>query len=237
MAATRIVLTTHDAVTVRGNRTGRGEDWIVLIHDYQADLTVWRAAQRFLQRKNLTRLAVNLRGHGTSEGAWSAELAAYDVEATVDYARQQKARSVFVLAEGPGATAALAAADRQPPDGLILLSPGPLAGREAKQFRGNGVSKLFLVGSRRQTAHDDTQALRRWSIGWAAAVYLPTEDQGSALLSGSSRSQVLERIMAFLNEQRHIAKNVVGHGAIGGRVLSNQERTLQEQMLKRMLRR
>jgi pimeloyl-ACP methyl ester carboxylesterase len=237
MAATRIALTTHDGVTVRGNQTGRGDDWIILVHGYQADLTVWRAAQRFLQSKNLTRLAINLRGHGTSEGPWNADRAAYDIEAAIGYARHQKARSVFVLAEGQGATAALAAADRRPPDGLILLSPGPLAGREAKQFRGNGVSKLFIVGSRRQTAHDDTQALRRWSIGWAAAVYLPTEDQGSALLSGASRSQTFDRIMGFLNEQRYLGKHDVERGATDGRALSRQERALQERMLKRMLRR
>ncbi len=239
MAGRRIALTTHDGVTIRGSRTGRSDDWVVLVHDEQADLTVWRAAQRLLQRKDFTRLAIDLRGHGASDGSWDADLAAYDVEAAIDYARGQNAGSVFVLAEGQGATAALAAADRQPPNALILLSAGPLGDRAPKQFRGNGVPKLFFVGSRRQSLHDDTQALRRWSIGWAAAVYLPTEDQGAALLSGASRGQTVDRITSFLNEQRHLAKSSADSGVPsvpGARTLSRQERALQEQMLKRMLK-
>ncbi|MEE9276779.1 MAG: alpha/beta fold hydrolase [Dehalococcoidia bacterium] len=237
MTSARIVLTAQDGVILRGSRAGAEDDWVVLIHDFGKDVRVWRAAHRFLQRRKFTRLAVNLRGHGSSEGQWDARLAARDVEAALNYARGQEARTVFVLAEGQGATAALAAADCQPPDGLVLLSPGPLLGRDAKELRGNGVSKLFIVGSRQQAAHEATMALRRWSIGWAATVYLPTEEQGAALLSGAYRSQALDQIAGFLHEQRHLAGNEVDGGATGGPTLSRQRRALQAQMLKRLLRR
>jgi hypothetical protein len=52
----------------------------------------------------------------------------------------------------------------------------------------------------------EVSKLRNTSIGWAMLVTVPTKAQGTALLADRMASQVTERIVAFLREQRYLSR-------------------------------
>lgn len=206
-----VEVSTSDGVVLRGLRWDGNDDWVVLVHDVGQDLDSWRPVQKALAGRGYTLLALDLRGHGTSDDPWDADMAHLDVEAALTFGRREGAASLCVAAAGFGGIAALLAAAREKPDGMILLSPGPLPSRQAMEgLRGPGIAKLFFVGSQDMTARDTVAELRNASIGWALTVSLPSGEQGTALLTGPWGTHVCEHIVRFLDERRFLARNKGG---------------------------
>jgi pimeloyl-ACP methyl ester carboxylesterase len=197
-----VEIVASDRVTLRGEAWGAGDDWLVLLHDAGADLDVWRPLMGLADQRSLSLLALDLRGHGGSEGTWKEGETELDFEAAGSFARSEGARTVCVAAAGTAALAALRAAPRVAPDALVLLSPGPLRACGTADLRAPGVAKLVLVGGLDPRADADAAAIRAVSIGPALVVSLPTKRQGTDLLS---EPQAVDQFLYFVDEQRWAA--------------------------------
>jgi pimeloyl-ACP methyl ester carboxylesterase len=199
--------TTADGVTLRGEIVRGDDTWVVLLHDAGGDLDDWRPIRAGLARRGWTVLALDLRGHGGSDGEWVPERGLLDVDLGITVARRSNARHVAVVCSGIAGILALQAVERawdqemfELPDSLVLISPGPLDGEDPMTLRGRGLSRLFVHGAADPLA-DDTLALQRASIGWNVTVSYATAAHGAALVSELPRN-VLDKIVAFLKEQR-----------------------------------
>ena len=98
------------ALTLRGQRSGEGERWVVLVHGEGRDLDGWRPLAGWLADHGLSVLAFDLPGHGASDDPWEPALALPAVIAAIDFARSERSLPVHLVGEGVGGIAALAAA-------------------------------------------------------------------------------------------------------------------------------
>src|SRR6476661_11144430 len=106
-----------DGTVLRGERWCGDDTWLVLAHDRTRDLDDWRPLQPLVAERGRSALALDLRGHGGSDGdGWDPEA---DLSAALAHAREQGAVAVSVVAAGETALAAL----HLQADVLVLLSP------------------------------------------------------------------------------------------------------------------
>lgn len=131
----RIELKTSDGVSLKGDYfVGRSDRGLLLLHMMPADRTSWRAFAEKSENANWHVLAIDLRGHGESQGGPNGyksfsdaehQASRYDVEAGVEFL---KSRGVTVLSLGGasiGANLALQYLSEHPDvRGVFLLSPG-----------------------------------------------------------------------------------------------------------------
>lgn len=199
--------TTADGVTLRGESVAGDDTWVVLVHDAGGDIDDWRPIRAGLARRGWTVLALDLRGHGGSEGEWRPERGYLDVDLGITLARRSNARHVAVIGAGLAGILALRAIERaypeepfELPDSLVLISPGPLDGADPLTLRGCGLSRLFIIGAADPLV-GDAKALQRASIGWNVTVSFATAAHGAALVS-ELPEHVLDKIVSFLKEQR-----------------------------------
>lgn len=197
----------EDGAVVRGLRWGDGPDWIILLHEpgEDRDLDDWRPLLPAIMSSERTLLTVDLRGHGASDGESDASLLSEDIHDIVTAVRARGADWIALGGAGRSATEILEMDGSTPVDAMLLLSPVFEPGR-AGALRGRGEPKLFAVGSRSASLDRDVREARNRSIGWAMLVSMPTGDQGARLLAGPYNSQLIERIVAFLAEQRTLAR-------------------------------
>lgn len=203
MTAQAVEMLTHDGLILRGQHWQGGSDWVIMLHDLDADLDSWLPLIAPLRQRGYTLLTLDLRGHGASDGEWDASKASLDVQTALAYARQHDANKVFMAAAGISCLTVLRLADESKPKALALLSPSPVAAEQIKDLRGAGMSKLFFVGAQRGEFARTAQALQQQSIGWAFLVSFPTQEQSAALLHSQWRAHVVENIAAFFEYQRH----------------------------------
>jgi pimeloyl-ACP methyl ester carboxylesterase len=180
---------------LRGELRRVGPDWALLVHDLGEDLDAWCSLPSRLTEQGLSVLAVDLRGHGTSDGEADAAAVSDDIIATVDYATAAGAARLYMGAAGQAGRCALElAADR--PDqlaGLFLVSPAiPLR---------NGapmVPKLLLIGQG-EAGEDE---ISNMTTGRSVLARLPAQSHGLGLLRGSLGEQVVDYVVRFLADIR-----------------------------------
>jgi pimeloyl-ACP methyl ester carboxylesterase len=204
-----VELLTPDGFTLRGLRWGNGPDWLILAHDSdgETDLDAWRPLIPSLAHGDRSVLALDLRGHGASDGDPDRAATQTDLTAALNLAATSGAEWIAVLATGRSAAEALALAADTPLGALVLISPRLSDVDPIHTLRGSGESKLFAAGSEDQQMRQTVSQLRNRSIGWAMTVHLPTTVQGTDLLTGRYAGQLTDRIVTFLAEQRAIARS------------------------------
>jgi len=203
MTVEPIELTTSDGVILRGQHWVGGDHWALLFHEAGKDLDCWQPLATVLVERGYSLCALDLRGHGLSEGEWDVSALGADLEAAIDYASGFKASHIAFIGAGESALPALLDTHARRFFAIVGLSPGPLGTLSANDLRGRGVSKLFVLGSRDAQVEETVQRLRNRSIGWTVLLRLPTANQGTDLLSDPWRLQVAEHMIAFLEEQRY----------------------------------
>jgi pimeloyl-ACP methyl ester carboxylesterase len=161
------------------------------------DLDRWRPLIPYLLGIGASVLAVDLRGHGASDGDWTSDTSNGDIASIVAFARARSWAAV-VCAEGASALDAVRAAQTTIIDGLVLLSPPQ---PEGDPPRGAGAPKLLIAGSFDESGASAAARIRDASIGPARSVLVPTSDSGIALLTGELAATCREQIVAFLNDR------------------------------------
>ena len=201
MPVEAVEIQSADGVVVRGELSGAGERWVLLIHDVDEDLDSLRAMQVVLLEAKFRVLAVDLRGHGASDGDWSTEGAIQDVTAAISYCREAGAVKVYAIGAGAGATAVIIAAGEESLEAIVCLSPlGELEGVDPMRLRVSRAPKLLSVGAADQEAMAAAQTVYKKVIGWRALESRALIEQGSALLHAPGSEHVFEKTVSFLND-------------------------------------
>lgn len=172
--------------TLRGELTRGGDDWIVLVHESGRDLDGWKPIVPDLARLS-TVLAFDLRGHGGSDG--SPGRVEEDLEAALEFARTNGARSVLVAAAGDSVAPALAGSESAA--GFVAI--GPTGASVAR------LPRLIVVASRDEAQVAAGASLRAGG-GWAVVVNIPTADRGLDLLTGDWGTGVRSHVLVFVKD-------------------------------------
>ena len=202
---------TADGTVVRGELTAGGAaTWVVLVHAEGSDIDEWRPLTAALASEGWNLLALDLPGHGGSDGEWEPPMGPEQVQLGVELARGRGAMHVAVVASGHGAMWALEAVARAIDDpelaladSLVLISPGPVGDADPERIRGEGLAKTIISGAF-APGLEDAVTLLRASIGWTVAVRFPTEARGAAMLEGPHAVNVVDKIAAFIREQAEL---------------------------------
>jgi pimeloyl-ACP methyl ester carboxylesterase len=195
-----------DGVILRGEELRQEASWAVLLHDEGDDLDCWQALRSVLAARGWSIVALDLRGHGGSDGEWERGSATLDAAAALGRAAAAGPTHVALVAAGVTGVLVLEAIEQDAidpalrPDALVLVSPRS-ADAELASLRGEGIATLVLYGQRAPDAADAEQ-LRSASIGWTLGVGVPSEQAGDALLRGPEAAVVSDQILSFLTEQR-----------------------------------
>ena len=131
----RITLVTNDGKTIIGDYAGKpGEPAVLMLHMMPSIRASWREFSEKLNSAGFQTLAVDLRGHGESEGGPTGykrlsdeehQASINDVEAAIAYLKSKSASNLFIAGASIGANLALwYASEHQEIRGIILLSPG-----------------------------------------------------------------------------------------------------------------
>lgn len=195
-----------DGAILRGQLWPGSTSWVVLLHEPgdDMDLDLWLPLAPHLAAREWSVLAVDLRGHGASDGEWDPALATADLTAMVAFARGEGATFVAIAGARESVVTALRSAPAARPDAMVLLSPALGPEDDPMALRGAGEAKLVAVGSLEPGAQAAAERLRKALIGWGMLISLPTTEQGTAMLSGALAGQLREHIIGFLAEQRFL---------------------------------
>jgi pimeloyl-ACP methyl ester carboxylesterase len=189
-----------DGTTLRGMCWQGSDRWVLLVHDLGEDLDAWRPLEAVLAESGCSRLAFDLRGHGASDDALSSDRIDLDIEAAARFSEEAGAKRICAISAGRSGVVALGLQRERPFEGMALLSPGPLEGRDPSALRGQGTRKLFVVGSDDETLAKASSSLQRASIGWCYTVSFPTARQGCSLLEGAHAIHTKEHLASFVRE-------------------------------------
>jgi pimeloyl-ACP methyl ester carboxylesterase len=182
-----------------------------MVHDLGQDLDCWRPLVSAVVERGYTVSAIDLRGHGASDGDPEQPDVARDLSVAIAGARERCTGMLVVIADGAAAVASLAPDVEGHPDGLVLFSPRPDPDQLA-ELRGSGAAKLFFVGAGDPEADHGVVELRNRSVGAAGVISFATTVQGAGLLQGPWREHVIEQVVGFLDLLRSPSSTVNREG-------------------------
>ena len=196
-----VELPVSERLVLRGQVRRRGSDWVALVHAPGEDIDAWLPLPDRIASQGMSVLALDLRGHGGSDGSAEPAAAHADVRAVIGHARSQGARRVFVGAAGESVAPALAAATAERCDALFALAP-------TGEQPATSMSRFAVVGSRDPEQEAAGSALVA-GPGWSVVARIPVDAGGCAVLKTSWGSNVEDYVLAFLRDQRRLPRPAV----------------------------
>jgi alpha/beta superfamily hydrolase len=166
-----------------------------MVHDANHDLDSWMPLLDRLGHTDFSILAIDLRGHGASEGTWDESAADLDVQAAIKWVRDQAPSAIGLIGAGSGCRVGLDAITTEPVQAIVLVSPTDGAGREPMR---PSTPKLVLFGRSDATAVLAANAVYQQAIGPTFLLDRPGEDQGTDLFTGRMADHAVEQTLSFL---------------------------------------
>ncbi len=197
MRARPFEIATRDGLTLRGESHPSGADWVLMVHDMGRDLDCWQPLVGPLNGAAFSVAAIDLRGHGASDGEPDESMIASDLADILAQARKDVPGTLVLVSAGRVGTTALAADISARPDAIVLFSPTPLKD-SSSDLRGEGMAKLFFVGALDQQLDGSARYLRNRSLGQAGVISFPTDRQGADLLLEPWTSHAVEQVLGFV---------------------------------------
>ena len=211
-----VSFTTSDGVTLAGRVFGPADATagVVLTHMLPADQSSWYPEAAHLASQGYRVLTFDLRGYcpggdaGCSQGAKDIGSSPTDLTAALDYLRAHGPSRVALVGASIGGMASLIVASQQPnipavialsaPEVLDTLAVGP------EVLAKVGGAKLFIAGLGDPAgAAQAAQDMEARSPDPKRIEIVPTDDHGTALLTGGRGTQVTELIDAWLTQYLH----------------------------------
>ena len=198
-----VSFTTSDSVDIVGRLFGQGRTGVVLAHMFPADQSSWWEFAQVLAELGYTALTFDFRGYGDSGGGKEIKLIGRDVEAAVEFLKEQGISNVFLIGASMGGTAALnvAAGQIQGIAGVVSLSAPvefkgiSLRGEQIK------VPTLLMAAQGDASARKNLNSLIDDGIVVGAmetVVYEKSNDHGTNILNGENADTAEEKILSFL---------------------------------------
>jgi pimeloyl-ACP methyl ester carboxylesterase len=188
-----IEIPVEDGITLRGESRPGERCWAILAHAPGGDLDDWRDVPEQLAALGVGVIAIDLRGHGGSDGEPDGASVCSDLEAAIGAARRHGADVVAVIAANETATVAL---DRSSADAAVAITPMP-AGTEPLPDR--PLSRLLVVTN--AVASSAAAAALRAQPGRRTLVArIPVDDTGLDLLAGEWASNISSVIVTFMRQ-------------------------------------
>jgi pimeloyl-ACP methyl ester carboxylesterase len=188
---------------LRGQLRTGGEDGVLLVHDPGRDLDAWAPLAESLCQYRLTVLAIDLAGHGGSDGDSDPSRTETDALLAGRFLRRRVSGHLFVGSAGASAAAALAAAEELGGRGFFALDPQLDAPPR--------VPALVILpdrGERQQVA----ARLLREAGAWAVAAQVPVQAEGLDLLASDWAENIRAYVAAFVNDLRATAPAAAARG-------------------------
>ena len=183
---------------LRGFRWGTGPDVALLLHEPGVDIDAWGPLPFEIARQlEIEAVAVDLPGHGLSDGPWDPDRLPDLLRNLPDIAPAAGYR--FLIAAGDSAMAAL---DQEPTlelSGLVCLSPR-IPSDAWRPPRSPRVPKLLLAGAMAGNDLHDSRRLATVCGGWAVVTSYPVTERGTQLLASPWGRHLIEEIGGFLRD-------------------------------------
>jgi len=178
---------------LRGQLHSAGDDCVLLVHEPGRDLDAWDPLPQMLSAYRLTVLAIDLAGHGGSEGERDPANTAEEAAAAAEVLRRRADGPLFVGAAGASAAPALAAAHSLGARGFFAIDP---VLDEAPRL-----PTLAILPALDEQAQAGAELLRA-AAGWTVAAHVPVRARGLELLSSDWSENVQAYVATFLNDLR-----------------------------------
>lgn len=188
---TPIEIPLGEGFALRGEACQGGELWAVLAHDQGEDLDRWQDVPEQLAAYGVSAVAMDLRGHGGSDGEPDATSALEDLELAIAAARQRGAVAVVVVAAGGTASAAL---DRSSADAAVAITPLPGSADPSPE---RPPARLLIVSSD-PAANAACDAFQAQPGRRTLVARVPVAETGLDLLAGDWGSNVASYIVTFV---------------------------------------
>lgn len=200
---TPIEIAVDDHITLRGESRPGGRCWAILAHAQGGDLDDWGDVPEQLAAVGVGVIAIDLRGHGGSDGEPDGTSIGSDLEAAIGAARGRGAEVVAVVAASDTAMVAL---DRSSAEAVVAITP-MLAGTAPVPER--PFSRLLVV-TRSPESVAAADALQSQPGRRTLVARIPVDDTGLALLAGEWASNVRSHVVMFM---RQLAMGAAGGAA------------------------
>lgn len=198
----KVTLTTSDEKHLAGTLYNGGEKSIILLHQLNLDRSSWDSFAKELQQEGWTLLAIDLRGHGESDGDWKAFsdqsfiAMLEDVKAAASFLSERGKRVSAIMGASIGANTAFrySSQKRLP---AILLSPGiEYHGININDITSSAPT-LIIVAEGDAYSYTSSQELNENNLlGKKELLVLPRAEHGTYLLE---KPGVKEAILSFLS--------------------------------------
>lgn len=184
-----------ERLVLRGLHWPGGDHAIVLVHEPGADVDRWSTLPDDLARDGYAVLAIDLPGHGLSDGEWRSDLLDPAVAAAREAAVARGARAVFLIAAGLAASTQVTGFRAR-----VAIAPR-LPEPPGRSSRLPVMPTLILAGAG-NAEREAAQAFYHYASGWTVLSTFGGDPGDVSLLDGAWRTHVREQIRAFLADYR-----------------------------------
>ena len=199
-----LTLTTTDNVKIAVTYyPADGTKGIILLHSLGHDKSDWKQLAPELQKKGFATIAVDLRGHGSSDLNWRSfqdsdfNKMMFDLVAAGNYLKAEGKETVSLIGSSIGANLAVLYANAENAQTAVLLSPG-LDYRSVNIESASGhvsIPMLIMVGDGDKYSFESSKTIKERSSAMLKVYTTPAH--GTDLLK---ESDVKEQILQWLEK-------------------------------------